>query len=398
MLRSALALVKMASMRLSRFLVENLESIGAQFEAFARTLSPASRGMSDVALRDHVAEILRAIAADMESPQSEPERQSKSEGRAPATGGGETSAAAHGAMRQLGGFDLNQLGAEFRALRATVLRLWKEHLTTFDADTLEQMTRFNEGLDQAIAESTVSYSARVAESRDLFLAVLGHDLRSPLGSLSGCVQLLATFHPSEEKRRKALEIANRSVAAMDTMLTDLLEYTRSRLGRGIEVALGTADFGALCEATVEEMRAAHPGSEFVFERAGDLELEIDGARMHQVLTNLLGNAVQHGDPTHPVRVEVRGERDSVVASVSNRGAPIPAASQADIFNPMVQLARAKSRHDVRPVTSMGLGLFIAREIVKAHGAEINVTSSEAEGTVFTIRMPTTARARPAGAS
>jgi signal transduction histidine kinase len=374
-------------MRLSSFINENLEPIGARFEAFARTVLPASSGMADLALRDHVVEILRAIAIDMESLQSEPQRQTKSEGRAPVRAGGETAAAAHGAMRQLGGFDLNQLGAEFRALRATVLRLWKDELDTFDADTLEQMTRFNEGLDQAIAESTVSYSARVAESRDLFLAVLGHDLRSPLGSLSGCIQLLTTFNPPEEKRKRALDIANRSVATMDTMLTDLLEYTRSRLGKGIEVVLATGDFGALCEATVEEVRAAYPGSDFVFERSGNLELEFDSPRMHQVLANLLGNAVQHGDPTQPIRAQVIGEPDLVVASVSNRGVPIPAASHAEIFNPMVQLARAKRRNDHRPLTSMGLGLFIAREIVKAHGAEINVTSSEAQGTVFTIRIP-----------
>jgi signal transduction histidine kinase len=212
------------------------------------------------------------------------------------------------------------------------------------------------------------------------------------------VQLLATFNPPEEKRKRALEIANRSVAAIETMLTDLLEYTRSRLGRGLEVVLASGDFGALCEATVEEVRAAYPTSDFVFDRFGDLALEFDSARMHQVLTNLLGNAVQHGDPTQPIRVQVTGEADSVVASVSNRGSPIPAGSQADIFNPMVQLARAKTRNDHRPVTSMGLGLFIAREIVEAHGAKIKVASSETSGTVFTIQMPRNAPATRAGLS
>ena len=375
-------------MLLTRFLQDNLELILVEFEAFARTQALAG-GMTDLALRDHAADILLAIAADMDTAQSEPQRKAKSEGLAPKAAGRETSAAAHGAMRQMVGFDLTQVSAEYRALRATVLRLWKEKARTVDASVLEEMTRFNEAMDQALTESIAAFSSRTAESRDLFLAVLGHDLRSPLGSLSACLQLMDKFEsPAAPQRKKAFVIATRSVSTIDMMITDLLEYTRTRLGRGIEVVPRMGDFGALCEETFEEIRVAYPGRELVFERSGALdEVEFDNSRMRQVLVNLLGNAVQHGDASQQIRFDVRGDEQQVLASVSNRGIPIPAGSIGSIFDPLVQLAKNKTGPNQRPTTSLGLGLFIAREIVKAHGAQIDVTSSVEQGTVFTIRMP-----------
>ena len=223
-------------MRLPQFLRENLESILIEFAAFVRTLVPSAGGMTDLALRDHAEDILLAIASDIETAQSESQRRTKSEGRAPAAACRETSATAHGVMRQMAGFDLNQVSGEYRALRATVLRLWKDSTDKVDASVLEEMTRFNEAIDQALAESIAAYSARTAESRDLFLAVLGHDLRSPLGSLSACLELMDRFDsPTAPQRERVFAIANRSVSVIDMMVTDLLEYTRTRLGRGIEV-------------------------------------------------------------------------------------------------------------------------------------------------------------------
>ena len=377
-------------MRLPKFLRENIEPICVEFEAFARTLMPPGADLSGPSLRDHAEAVLLAIANDMESTQSEGERQVKSQGHA-SPRGRETSAATHGAMRQMVGFDLNQVGAEFRALRASVLRLWKDKVEVVDAGALEEMTRFNESLDQALAESIAAYSARTAESRDLFLAVLGHDLRSPLASLSGCIQLLAKLDPSELQKARALTIANRSVTTIDIMVTDLLEFTRTRLGWGIEVVPSLGDYGALCEETVDEIQAAFVKREISFKRSGNLEFEFDFQRMRQVLTNLLGNAVQHGAPEQPIEFEVNGETEIVTTSVKNFGIAIPSDAHELIFNPMVQLAKSRKAASGRPATSLGLGLFIAREIVKAHGATVEVRSSAEEGTVFTVRMP---RQRP----
>jgi signal transduction histidine kinase len=375
-------------MRLAACIRANVEAIVVEFAGFARTMVPPAATMSDVALRDHAQQILLAIASDMETGQSGAGRLAKSL----ATGAGAakplagTSAAAHGTMRQLAGFDLKQLVAEFRALRAAVLRRWRDLGMLDDHDAVEDLVRFNEGIDQAVAESVDAYSARVAESRELFLAVLGHDLRTPLGALSACLHLLAKFDPAAPQREKAFAIANRSVANIDRMITDLLEYTRTRLGRGIEVTPTVGDFAALCSDTFDEMRAAYASRTLELEMSGDLAIAFDGPRMRQVLTNLLGNAVQHGDAAWPVRMTVAGGDAEVLLAVRNRGVPIPADSLQVIFDPLVQVAKHKAVAGERPSTSLGLGLFIAREIVTAHGGRIAVESSVDAGTVFTVRL------------
>jgi signal transduction histidine kinase len=167
--------------------------------------------------------------------------------------GPETSAAAHGALRLLVGFNLEQLAGEYRAFRATVLRLWHEEGGVPDGSAVEQITRFNEGVDQALAESVKSYSAHVAKSRDMFLAVLKHDLRNPLSSVSGCFELLANETLTVYPRKRALEIGRRSLVTIETLITDLLEYAKTRLGRGIEVQpkLGDIVFSHTVTAVLE---------------------------------------------------------------------------------------------------------------------------------------------------
>lgn len=385
--------MKAPAMSLVDFIRATLEPILVEFEAFARTMIPPAATMSAVALRDHAKDILLAIAKDMETEQTEPERLSKSRGNTASTGASQTSATAHGAMRQLGGFDLNQLSAEFRALRATVLRQWQATGGIADASSFEQMIRFNEGIDQALAESIAAYSGRMTTSRDMFLAVLGHDLRSPLGALSGCIQLLDAPASAASTRARAAGIANRSVVAIDRMITDLLEYTKTRLGRGIEVVPVVGDFGTLCQQVFDEARAAHPSRSMIYKASGELALAFDAARMRQVLANLVGNAVEHGDPGSPVILEARGDADFVCATVANRGATIAPDSMQVIFDPMVQIARSPTGSNDRPTTSLGLGLYIAREIVTAHRGRIEVASSEELGTSFAVRLPRCAGGR-----
>jgi len=166
---------------------------------------PMRMTMTTLALRDHATQILMAIAKDMRSRQTEVERYVKSQGLAEITeGASETSAATHGVLRQLVGFDLVQLAAEYRAVRATVLRLWSKELVTADATALEDVARFNEGVDQALAESIASYSDRVANSRDTFLAILGHDPRSPLSTIASSLYVLSNGRPDEPQRLRTL--------------------------------------------------------------------------------------------------------------------------------------------------------------------------------------------------
>jgi signal transduction histidine kinase len=373
-------------MRLSAFVAANIEPILAEWEDFARSTIPVTGTMTTLAIRDHAREILVTIVADMESSQTEAQRHLKSEGRAPATGI-RSSADKHGSLRQLVGFDLNQLGAEFRALRATVLRLWAAKARSAGPEELEEVTRFNEGIDQALAESIASYSEHVATSRDTFLAMLGHDLRTPLGALAGSLELVGRPELTPEQRERTLLIGKRSVASISQMITDLLEYTRSRLGRGIHVVPQRGDMDWLCAEALDEMRAAYPTLAFESSLEGDLAVGFDAPRMRQVLVNLLVNAVQHGDPGRPVMLEARGDPDRVRITVRNHGRPIPEDALQVIFNPLVQIAESQAEPDERPSTSLGLGLYIAREIVTGHGGTIRVTSTAKDGTAFTVEIP-----------
>jgi signal transduction histidine kinase len=239
-------------MQLSQFIEQNVETIVTEWEAFARATMEPAQTMSRLALRDHASQILLAIAKDLRQPQTENERHLKSQGLAKPDAS-ETSAATHGVLRQLVGFDLVQLAAEYRAVRATVLRLWKQVPKVIDANVVEDVARFNEAVDQALAESIASYSERVAHSRDTFLAVLGHDLRSPLSAVTSALQLLGDSRSQDQQKNRALQIAKRSAASMRQMIIDLLEYTRTRLGQGIEIVAEVGDLAGLCRDVVEEV-------------------------------------------------------------------------------------------------------------------------------------------------
>ena len=373
-------------MRLSQFIEQNVETIVTEWETFARETMEPAQTMSRLALRDHASQILLAVAKDLRQPQTEDQRHIKSQGLAKSATS-ETSAATHGALRQLVGFDLVQLTAEYRAVRATVLRLWKQAPKVIDANVVEDVARFNEAVDQALAESIASYSARVAHSRDTFLAVLGHDLRSPLSAITSALALLGDNRSQDQQRRRALQIAQRSAASMRQMIIDLLEYTRTRLGRGIEIVAEAGDFSSLCRDVVEEVEAAHSGRAFVLQIPANLEAQFDAARMRQVLTNLLSNAVQYGDPASPIVVTAAREVAETTLAVMNRGKSISPDALQVIFDPLVQIPTTASDQNGRPETSLGLGLYIVREIVTAHGGSISVSSSDADGTVFTLHLP-----------
>jgi signal transduction histidine kinase len=372
-------------MRLTQFINDNIEPILVEWESFARTMIPPAETMSVSELRDHARDILLAIAKDMDTAQSEREREGKSKGHAkrPAN---DSFSTLHGGLRQRSGFELTQLAAEYRALRATVLRLWAQELVVADAAVLEEVNRFNEGIDQSLAEAVASYSQLVAHSRDTFLAVLGHDLRNPLSALSTCVQVLGVTDEPDRKA-KTLQIAQRSITSINEMVTDLLEYTRTRLGRGIEVNPKPGNFAALCRQAFDEVCAAHPKRNLGCDIPENIPLAFDAPRMHQVLTNLLSNAVQHGDAAFPILLVVRDDEAAATMVVKNQGTPISPEALQVIFNPLVQIAAKKSELHERPATSLGLGLFIAREIVTGHGGTIAVTSTANEGTAFSVRLP-----------
>jgi signal transduction histidine kinase len=374
-------------MPLSRFIIDNMDAIVREWQTFATTLEPAASTMSDLALRDHARAILTAIAKDLETSQTALAQSDKSKGLALPLSARETAAATHGALRHVSGFDLNQLGAEYRALRASVIRLWTlSNPAMVESAALEDMIRFNEAVDQAVAESTSRYAAELALSRDTFMAILAHDLRSPLNAITMLSFLLERGAPNDTVRKQSGQI-QRSAKEMALMIRELLEYTRTQLGKGIPVKPKACSLLAICREAVEEVRAARPERQFVLEVPEDLAAWVDDARLRQALSNLLNNAVQHGDPESPITLVARADGQEIVISVKNLGDPIPGDSLQVIFDPLVQLSTRSAAAPEVPPTNLGLGLFIAREVALGHQGTLDVVSDAATGTVFTMRLP-----------
>lgn len=373
-------------MRLATFIASNMDDIVDEFVTFARTLEPAALGASVAELRDHAREILQAIAAGLGADETPKQTHDKSVGLGPESRASDTAAAAHGAARQSSGYTLPQLTAEYRALRASVLRLWVPTLTTVTKATAIDMARFHEGIDQALQQSAFEFAQKTDRARDTFLAILGHDLRSPLATMTMAGDFLTRKDEGTERTSQIGARVKRSAASMTTMVNDLLEYARTELGGKMPVAPSLGDLRDICQAAVDEAAAAHPDCEFLLTCGAETIGDFDGPRLSQVFSNLLNNAAQYRSDRKPVAIDARGDKSEWKITVTNFGREISAQAQRAIFNPLVQLPVSNDQKG--PVsTSLGLGLFIAREITVAHGGSISVESSAKSGTVFTVRLP-----------
>jgi signal transduction histidine kinase len=228
---------------LSAFIRTHHPDIIADFEEFARTLMPPGANMTPAELRDHAEEMLVAVVEDMESRQSVGEQHRKSRGlgvlhsMAP-------SGVLHADARIQHGFTPTALLAEFRALRASVLRLY-EHGAE-DAD-LVGIRRFNESVDEALAASMVQYGAMTDSYRDQFMGVLGHDLRGPLNAITSGAALLTMSSDSDQRQSRVGSLILQSAERMDRMIRDLLDLTRARLGGTIPLKRERIDLARVCQ-------------------------------------------------------------------------------------------------------------------------------------------------------
>jgi signal transduction histidine kinase len=173
---------------------------------------------------------------------------------------------------------------------------------------------------------------------------------------------------------------------MARMIGDLLDYTRTRLGAGMPVSPTSTDLSTLCRELYNEFRSAHPSRVIRFYSEGEQIGDWDADRLRQAISNLLGNAVQHGAENAPIDLKLTGDKSDVVIAVHNGGPPIPPGELPRIFEPLVRGSSAEHPKRNRP-GSIGLGLYIAREVARSHGGRIDVTSSQDSGTAFTIHLP-----------
>lgn len=374
-------------MRLAEFIRNNMDPIIGEWEDFARTLVPAADHMGSLTLRDHIQQILDFIIVDMESAQTTEEQADKSRGEKPAASN-PSAAGIHASLRYDGGFNMDQMVSEYRALRASVVKLWNFSKPDITEKYINDLTRFNESIDQALTESIRDYSKKLELSRNLFLGILSHDLRNPLGAISMSSQLTMKIGPLTDRQNMLhSQIADSTNRALE-IVNNLLDLTRARLGSGLPILRQAMDMGFVANQLVDEMRVLHPNREFLLKVSGPVTGVWDKARIGQIFSNLIGNAVQYGFRGAPITVRVEGLPNGLAICVHNEGTPIAADALRTIFN---ALARAQSNEDTKskPVaTNLGLGLYITKEIVAAHGGTIDVTSSEFEGTTFKVFLPT----------
>jgi len=363
-----------------------MELILADWSEFAKTLGPAALEMDALQLRDHAALMLADIAGDLETPQSSQDEQAKSKGHTDTPDAGADSAAqAHGAGRAGDGFTVDEMVAEYRALRASVLRLWALACPTTSSDDFQDIMRFNEAIDQSMTEALRRFSRDLDAAREMFVAVLGHDLRTPLSAVLMAGHYMRDSGDLAEPHLTLSARVVTSATRMTHMVDDLLDFTRSRLGNGIPVQRRDADLGTVAREAVDEMMVAHPDYGFALTVDGNVRGAYDAARISQVLVNLLGNAVQYGTPKIPVNVSVIGEEVDVVLRVQNHGPVIPATVLSGLFSPFKRLkSGAPAGQDAH---NLGLGLYVAERVVTAHGGRISVTSSDEDGTMFVVRLP-----------
>ena len=381
-------------MRLADFIRDNVKPIVGEWETFAQTLTPAANHMGPLVLRNHIHQILAFIEGDMESPQTPSQQLEKSHGEKPEADY-PSAAVVHASLRYDGGFNLDQMVSEYRALRASVVKLWEESPKGRLPQDMLDLIRFNESIDQALTESIHDYTKKMDLSRSLFLGILSHDLRNPLGAITMSAELTMRVGAlSERQTMLQAQISESSSRAME-IVASLLDLTRTRLGSGLPIIREPMDIGFVSHQLVDEMRVLHPQRDFELTVTGDAAGDWDKARIGQVFSNLLGNAVQYGFRDAPITVTVEGTLKAVVLTVHNQGLPIRPDVIGTIFNAMT---RAVPRDDPKHQASsanLGLGLYITKEIVTAHGGTIKVTSSESGGTTFTATFPRRPETTPA---
>jgi signal transduction histidine kinase/CheY-like chemotaxis protein len=218
--------------------------------------------------------------------------------------------------------------------------------------------------------------------RDLFIGMLGHDLRNPLNAVNVAGHVLTNAGLPDSQRR-TVDRLRAATSRMARMIDQVLEFTRARTGGGIPVHRVPSDLQVICSQAVDELVQANPQRRVVAEYRGDGSGAWDPDRLAQVFSNLIGNAVTYSPPDTTVRVSLDCTGDSVMCTVHNMGPPIPDALRPTLFDPFRRAAHGKSAG----TRGLGLGLFIAHQIVLAHGGRLTVTSTETDGTRFSFALP-----------
>ena len=304
----------------------------------------------------------------------------------------------HAALRAREGYDLRQVVAEYRTLRRIILEVFVRHggLPDETRPRIAPLRVLNAALDSAINDAVDQYALERDRAREMFIGMLGHDLREPLNAIAVGARVL--WARGDELDPQALSIAARigaSAERMERMIQDLLDFARGRLDAGLPIVVAPLDARGLITQTVNEIAHAHPERSIhcaACNATGDFGVRWDGDRVAQAISNLVSNAVTHG--ADPIVIDATPEERHVTLTIRNHG-NIPREVRPTLFAPFNSAKERRKpggsavRRDRRR-GSLGLGLYIVREIATAHGGTIDAESGRGE-TAFRLRLPRHAR-------
>ncbi len=223
-----------------------------------------------------------------------------------------------------------------------------------------------------------------AEFEQQLIGIVSHDLRTPLAAITLATALLQRDPALSPRHAATVGRILSSAGRAQRLIASLLDFTQARVGGGFVLQYSPLELHGFVDLAVEEVRLAYPEREIRLEHVGEGQGEWDPDRLAQLLTNLLNNALAHGQEDTPVRVRVQGEADFVLLAIHNQGKPIPPAVMPHLFEPM---RRGDGAHRTGQAGSIGLGLYIVQQIVLAHGGTVSVDSAPERGTTFTARLP-----------
>lgn len=279
----------------------------------------------------------------------------------------------------------NVLFTRLTILRATERRRYERDLVDAQEAAREAQRRLAEANAALSADMAEQMAERVVERetavlREQFIAVLGHDLRNPLAALAAGRTILAQTH-DDLKSVRILRLMGESVTRMNGLIDNLMDFARGRLGGGIGIQRTAGErIEPTLAQVVNELQTAHPDRHIEMRFSLSQPIDVDHARIAQMFSNLLGNAITHGAEDQPIVVEAAVDDGRFVLAIANAGEPIPQSTMKQLFQPFY-------RGEVRPsMQGLGLGLYIASQIAEAHGGRLGV-KSDAEETRFTFQMP-----------
>jgi hypothetical protein len=264
-----------------------------------------------------------------------------------------------------------------------VVKIWSAHGGGFAPQDLTDLTRFNEAIDQAIAESVARYAGQTKTATDLFIGILGHDIRNPLGTIMTSAEYLT--RSGQLAPGAAAPIVNAAIR-IRSIIEQVVDFTRAQTDGSMPILRLPGNLADQLAKVVQETQVRQPARTLRLESSGDFEGRWDEGRLGQLLSNLLGNALLHGGRESEVAVRMWSTADEVCFSVHNDGHPIAPEDRERIFQPLQRGSHARNGQP-GDRTGLGLGLHICREIVRAHGGTLQLESSEAAGTTFSVRLP-----------